>query len=329
MKGLVPGTVAIVVQIGVLFAQSPTGKVTRLDPALDAIVPPDATLEILKEDYFGSSEGPVWVDEGTSGYLLFSDQAANRIYKWAPTTRELSVFLYPAGYTGPQAKVPEIAQFLYNDRLYIQLMGSNGLALDREGRLVICARGDRSMVRIEKDGTRTTLADGYQGNTFNAPNDVVVKSDGSIYFSAQGVPPGAPPRPGIARDGIYRWKRGQVDLITPDFFSGLAFSPDEKIIYLVSQGKIFRLDVRPDGTFTNPRPFAGDSGADGLKVDRSGNVYFGASDGLRIVSPEGKHLGTIATGRFTNLGFGDRDRKTLYILIRRGLARMRLSIAGI
>jgi gluconolactonase len=305
-------------------AQPFSGKVTRLDPALDAVVSPNAKMEVLVTDYFGSSEGPIWVDDGQ--FLLFSDQAANRIYKWDPAVDKLSVFMENAGYHGKPEDVPNIALFLYNGLHYIQLMGTNGLAIDRQGRLIICARGDRQLVRIEKDGKRTVLADRWQNKKMNAPNDVIVKSDGSIYFVGQmGHDEG---RRDMVPNAMFRWKDDKLDLITTDYFSGLAFSPDEKYMYVVSKGALQRVDVMRDGTLANPIPFGGDQGADGVKVDALGNVYVGASDGMRIMSPAGKHIGTIDTGRFTNMVFGDKDHKTLYIVIRRGLARIRMNVAG-
>ena len=323
---------AVVTSMGPGFAFAQTlsgGTIRRLDPALDAIVPAHARLEVLKADYFGSSEGPVWISEGSTGFLLFSDQAANRIYKWMPDG-ELSVFLDRAGYTGDPARWPEVAQLFYNDRLFIGLVGTNGLALDREGRLIMCARGDRAIVRLEENASRTTLADRYEGQRLLSPNDVVVKSDGSIYFTAPG-----PPRPDAAPSGLYRWHDGEVQLLaTRDTLeggspNGLAFSPDETILYVVAAGRIWRFDVQPDGTTADGRFFVGEGGADGIKVDRNGNLYFGGPEGLWIVTPDGKHLGTIAMGRFANLAFGDNDRKTLYITIRRGLARIRLNVPGI
>ena len=166
---------AILCAVGLLgtsgHAQSP-GIVTRLDPALDRIVPADSKLELLVEDYFGSTEGPVWVSAGGGGYLLFSDQAANRVYQWS-ADRKLSVFLEPSGYTGDPAKWMDVAYLFFNGRLNIGLIGSNGLAVDREGRLIMCAVGDRAIVRIEKDGTRTILADRYDGRPLPPPNDLV------------------------------------------------------------------------------------------------------------------------------------------------------------
>lgn len=303
---------------------APSGKVIRKDPALDAIISPDAKMEILVKDYFASGEGTVWVDDGQ--YLLISDQAANRIYKWDDPSAKLSIYMEKAGYSGKDEDVPNIALFFYNGLHHIMLMGTNGLALDREGRLIICARGDRQLVRVEKDGKRTVLADHWQNKKMPAPNDVVVKSDGSIYFVAQlGHDAG---RRDYAPQAMYRWKDGNVDLITTEHSSGLAFSPDEKYMYVVTKGALMRVEVLPDGTVANAIPFGGDQGGDGVKVDEKGNVYVGASDGMRIMSPAGKVLGVIETGRFANMAFGGKDHKTMYIAVRRGLARIKFNVAG-
>lgn len=327
------GGVLYALALTVLSAQSNGSRlVNKLDPGLDAIVPANAKLDILIEDYFGSIEGPVWMNEGKGGFLLFSDQAANRVYKW---DGKLSVFLEPSGYTGDPAKWSDVATFYFNQRLHIGLIGSNGLALDREGRLILCARGDRALVRLEKDRTRTTLAKDFQGKAINPPNDLTVKSDGSIYFSTTGSTSGITATKGLPADvspnGIYRWKDGKVDMLTKSSdgisANGLAFSPDEKFLY-VAGGKISRYTVQPDGTLTDGKFFAGESEADGMKVDSKGNLYFMGPGGLWIVSPEGKHLGTVAAPLFRNLAFGDADHKTLYLTIQRGLARIRLNIPG-
>ena len=328
MRTLLAGALVVTaLGVGSVFAQAPAGgPITRLDPALDAIVPPNTKLEVLVDDYFGSSEGPVWVKDGPAGSLLFSDQAANRIYKW---DGKLSVFMEPSGYTGDPAKWPDVAQLFFNNRLHIGLVGSNGLAIDGEGRLIMCARGDRALVRIEKNGMRTVLADRYKGQRFLAPNDLAVKSDGSVYFSAPG-----PPVPDSAPSGLYRWRNGVVQMLAPDFggsgtVNGLAFSPDEKFLYVIVGGKVVRAVVKPDGTLGDSRVFSNETGADGLKVDVKGNLYFAGPGGLWIVAPDGKHLGTIPMGRFTNVAFGDPDRKSLYLMIQRGLGRVKLNIPGI
>jgi gluconolactonase len=326
-KLLIGALVAITAGLSVARGQTPSGvSVIRLDPAFDAIVPQQAKVEILKNDYFGFTEGPVWMTEGQ--YLLFSDMGANKIYKWTPKG-ELSVFLDPSGYTGDPRKVRDAMQsVLNNGRLWVNLVGSNGLAVDREGRLILCARGDRALVRLEKTGQRTTLADRFEGKRFIAPNDVVVKSDGAIYFTDYGgyVAPDAAPA------ALYRWHDDTLQLLGKEYKdgmpNGLAFSPDEKYLYLAA-GKILRFAVRLDGTLGDQQVFVADSNADGMKVDQKGNLYFGGPGGLWIVSPEGKHLGTIPKPNNTNLAFGDADRKTLYLTTISGLARIRLNVPGL
>ena len=150
----------------------------RLDPGLDSIITADSPLEVLGE-HFGLTEGPVWVKDAQGGSLLFSDCAANVIYKWRPDA-PLWVFLERRGFTGSNNL--NAGQQTIAGRLAILLIGSNGLALDPQGRLIITAMVDRTLVRLEKDGSRTTLADRYDGKRFCAPNGAVVKSNGSIYF---------------------------------------------------------------------------------------------------------------------------------------------------
>ncbi|MBM3777316.1 MAG: SMP-30/gluconolactonase/LRE family protein [Acidimicrobiia bacterium] len=312
------------------MAQSPAGShVVRLDPALDAIIAPDARIEILKEDYFGATEGPVWVKDG--GYLLFSDQAANRVYKWADG--ELSVHLEPSGFTGNMRDVNLNGAVYRLGRLYVALLGSNGLAIDHEGRLVLCTHGDRALVRIEKDGSRTVLADRYDGKKLNGPNDLAIASDGSIYFTDLGVlgDKELPP-------SVYRWKEGTLQLLASSvqggFANGIALSPDERHLYVAASRKIVRYDVQPDGRVANETVFVDMSqakergGPDGIKVDRAGNVWFGGPGGLWIVSPAGTHLGTILNERNVNMAFGDADGRGLYVTTFTGLVKIRLQQAA-
>jgi len=207
-------------------------RIVRLDPALDDIIAPDAKLETLGE-HFGLTEGPVWIQEGKSGYLLFSDCAANVIYKWAPGV-PLSVFLEKSGYTGNDIK--NVGDQTVSGRLAILLIGSNGLTLDPQGRLIVTAMTDRTLVRLEKDGSRTILADRYQGKRFSGPNDVAVKSDGAIYFTDTvfGLR-GADRSPAreIPFSGFYLVKDGKVTLLGSDrdhpgdFPNGITLSPDD------------------------------------------------------------------------------------------------------
>ena len=313
--------------------------VIRLDPALDAVIAPNAQPELLKGDYFGAVEGPVWVETG--GYLLFSDMAANVIYKWTPDG-QLSVFLEKSGYTGTD--VNNVGGQYTNGRLHLLLIGSNGLTLDRQGRLIIAGMTDRNVTRVESDGTRTTLADRYEGKRLNSPNDLVVKSNGAIYFTEttsgiRGRDEG--PAREIPFHGVYLIKDGVLRLLDKDpqgaAPNGIAFSPDEKILYVNGGTKITAYDVRPDDTVTNARvlidlggPNAGPGNTDGMKVDRSGNIYCSGPGGVCIISPQGKHLGTIVPAeRVANLAFGDADSKSLYMVGGRSLWRIRVNTPGI
>jgi gluconolactonase len=330
-------------------AQSPTNGIVRLDAALDAVVPASAKAELLKGDYFGAIEGPVWVDDSGGGYLLFSDMAANVIYKWTPAG-QLSVYLEKSGYIGND--VNNVGGQYSNGRLQLLLIGSNGLTVDREGRLIIAAMTDRALARIEANGARTTLADKYDGKRLNSPNDLVVKSDGAIYFtettSGMRGRDESPARE-LPFHGVYLIKdpssalgaSGALRLLDKDpqgaAPNGIAFSPDEKILYVNGGTKITAYDVAADDTIANPRVRIDTGGdrttpgnTDGMKVDRSGNLYCSGPGGIWIVSPQGKHLGTIVTPeRVANLAFGDADSKTLYMVGGRSLWRIRVNIAGI
>jgi gluconolactonase len=275
----------------------------------------------------------------------------NVIYKWAPSG-QLSVYLENAGYTGTD--ILNVGQQTRRGRTAVILIGPNGLTLDPQGRLVICAMPDRNVARIEKDGTRTVIADRFEGKRFSGPNDVVVKSNGSVYFtdtnsglrgaalsSARELP----------FNGFYLVKEGKVTLLderlrdpkgATGFPNGITLSPDEKHLYVTMGRKIMRYEVKPDDTVANPTEFADVSGNDGMKTDINGNLYSttGAGPGeVRIWSPEGKRLGTLELPQTTtlprqqicatNLAFGDADAKSLYITACMNLYKIRLNVAGI
>ena len=330
-----------------LGAQTPRPfHIGRLDPALDEIIAPDAKLETLGE-HFGLTEGPVWVAEGQSSYLLFSDCAANVIYKWTPGGA-LSVFLEKSGYTG--SDILNVGQqTISGGRVAILLIGSNGLTLDAQGRLLITAMADRNVVRLEKDGTRTMLADRYEGKRFSGPNDLVAKADGAVYFtdSVNGMRGGGDsPARELPYNGFYLIKDGKVTLLGGDrdrpgeFPNGITLSPDEKHLYVTAGfRKTLRYDVLPDDTVANPKSFL-DAGNDGMKVDAKGNLYSTVQGNeIWISSPDGKHLGTLQLPQIaqeprprivaTNMAFGDADGKTLYITACTHLFRIRTKIAGI
>ncbi len=310
------------------------GSVERLDPAFDRIVPASAKIEKVA-DGFKFTEGPIWIH---AGYLLFSDIPNNSIMKWTPDGK-VTVFMHPSGYRGTSPfKGPE--------------SGSNGLTLDRQGRLTIAEHANRRVTRLEKDDkTLTVLAEKYEGKRLNSPNDLVWKSDGSLYFTD---PPYGlqtqrddDPLKELPFNGVFRiapagkgeWKPEPLikDLTRPN---GIAFSPDEKFLYIAvsdSARKVWmRYEVKPDGTLGPGKVFfdataSKEEGApDGMKVDRRGNVYGTGPGGVWVFSPQGKHLGTIKTPEIpANCNWGDADGKTLYMTARTGLYRIRLNIPGV
>ena len=333
MRHILLGILAAAVVGMKLVAAQPSGGgpvVERLDPALDEILLVDATLDVIKQDYFGAAEGPTWVSETGGGYLAFSDMGADRIYKWDPVARQLSVLHAGAGYTGSDLTR---VRALDNGRLMVALLGTNGLDVDLDGRLVFCAHGDRALGRMEADGTRTILADRFEGKRFNGPNDLVVKSDGSIYFTDLGAPllggfANSPDRELDFR-GVFRWTSdGAVQLISRDLGNGIAFSPDEAHLYVTGAG-VTRFDVMPDGSVTNGQVHV-QRGADGVRVDAHGFLYGGGGrSGVWIASPDGNVLGVIrtpdmASDPITNIAFGDADGKGLYICTVRSLFHVRL-----
>jgi gluconolactonase len=303
------------------------GRIERLDPALDQLLEKDLALEKLAEG-FDWSEGPVWMGD----HLLFSDVPMNTVFKWSE--REgVSIFLQPSGYNG---KTPRGGE-----------PGSNGLARDREGRLILCQHGNRQIARREKDGKISTVAYRFRSRRFNSPNDVAVKSNGDLYFTDP--PYGLPknmndPTKELPFQGVYRWsaKDKQVTLLTSEMSrpNGLAFSPDEKLLYVANSDptnaiwKVF--PVNADGTLGTGRLFfdatsmtAGKKGLpDGLKVDARGNLWATGPGGVLILSPDAKHLGTLATGEATaNCAWGE-DGSTLYITADMYLCRVRTKVKG-
>lgn len=307
-------------------------EIVKKDPAINEIIGPNPKIFKLAEG-FKFTEGPVWVKDG--GYLLFSDPNNNIIYKYKPegnSTGDLSVFRTRSGYSG--ADIAEYSQ-----------PGSNGLTLDRQGRLTINEHGNRRVVRVEKDGKLTVLADSYQGKRLNSPNDLVYRSDGTLFFTDP--PFGLPkvfndPRKELTFSGVYSIYKGKPQLISKDFTgpNGIALSPDEKYLYVGNWDEkkkvVTRYEVNADGTLGKGELFfdmtsaPGEDALDGIKLDQKGNLYVSGPGGLWIISGEGKHLGTIIAPRHVhNMAWGDEDGKTLYLCARSGLYRMRLNIAGV
>ncbi len=308
------------------------GAVVRVDASLDAIVTPSAKLEKVAEG-FTFTEGPVWVSatDKSEGYLLFSDPNDNLIYRLT-AEGEVSVFRAKSGYTG--GDIGEYHQ-----------PGSNGLTLDKQGRLTINQHGNRRVIRVEPRGNITVLADRYQGKRLNSPNDLVYKSDGALYFTDP--PFGLPkvfddPRKELPYSGVYRAFNGSIQLVSTDLTgpNGLAFSPDERYLYVGNwdprKKVVMRYEVQPDGSLANGSVFydmthaPGEDALDGIKVDQQGNLYVCGPGGIWILSPEGKYLGLIKGPEDPhNLAWGDDDGKTLYITALTGIYRIRVNIPGI
>lgn len=325
------GVVCTVAIISSASGQSAAvASIRRLDPALDQIIPPTARIEKVHGD-FRFTEGPLWIRSG--GYLLFSDLMANAVMKWTPDGA-VSVFRKPV-FSSP---FPDGA-----------LIGTNGLTLDRQGRLIAAEHGNRRVSRTEKNGSITVLADRYEGKRLNSPNDLVCKKNGDIYFTDPsglyrtypGDPSKAPQRE-LDFNGVYRvTAAGKLELLIKDvpYPNGLAFSPDEKKLYIANTrpDKYWMVyDVKADGTLANGKVLLdvtkepGEGVPDGMKVDTAGNIYAAAPEGVAVITPQGKQLGILMVPEIVaNLAWGDADGKTLYITARTGVYRIKLNATGI
>ncbi len=312
-------------------------EVDRTDAALDEILPTKPKFEKVA-DGFAFTEGPVWIDAGSpaiapdssEGFLLFSDPNNNTIYRCSPEG-DVQVYMAKSGYTGEN--IGEYHQ-----------PGSNGLTVDEQGRLTVCQHGNRRVVRIEKNGTVTVLADHFEGKRLNSPNDLVYRSDGTLFFTDP--PFGLPkfhddPRRELKVSGVFSVKDGNVNLVSTDFTgpNGLAFSPDEKFLYVGDwddkKKVIFRYPVKTDATLGKGELFydmtsaGGEDAIDGIKVDQRGDLFVSGPGGLWVLSPEGKHLGTLRGPEHPhNLAWGGADRRTLYLAAQTGIYRIQLSVAG-
>ncbi|HEX9895830.1 MAG TPA: SMP-30/gluconolactonase/LRE family protein [Gemmatimonadales bacterium] len=303
-------------------------KLTRLDPALDQLLPQEVRLEKLAGG-FTFSEGPVWTPDQA---FLFSDPNDNTIYRWS-RDGQVTVFRTKSGYAG--VDIGEYGQ-----------PGSNGLTLDAEGRLVIAEHGRHRISRLEKNGVITVLAERYQGKRLNSPNDLVYRSDGTLYFTDP--PFGLPkyhqdPRRELPFAAVYRLSPdGTLSVATTDLSgpNGIAFSPDERFLYVSNwdpkRKVIMRYPVAPDGSLGSGTVFfditttgPGDLAWDGLKVDRQGNLYAAGPLGIYLISPEGKQLGTLSLPEHVaNFAWGDADRRTLYVTASTGIYRLPMNVAG-
>lgn len=317
-------------------------EIQRLDPALDQLVPANAKLEKVAGGFDKWTEGPVWTHQGS---LLFAEIPANNIDIWIPG-KGPHVFMHPSGYVGSKPYGgPE--------------PGSNGMTLDPDGRVSVAGHARRNVWRLETldpHGTITVLADSYQGKKLNSPNDLVYRSDGSLYFTDP--PYGLPtqqdndPEKELKVNGVYRipnarqHKAGappdrdklQLVISDPPRPNGIAFSPDEKVLYIADSGdKVWkRYTVHPDGSVSDGKLLLDaktdktPGGPDGIRVDKKGNIYGAGPGGVWIISPEGKHLGTIKVPEVVaNVAWGDKDGKTLYITASTSLYRIKLSVPGV
>jgi gluconolactonase len=299
-------------------------EIERLDPSFDEVVPPGARMERVAGG-FEFTEGPVWTQEGA---LLFSSPNTNVIYRWSPLGA-VEVFRPKSGYSGV-----DVGRF--------HQPGSNGLTFDPEGRLAICQHGNRRVIRIEPHGNVTVLADRYDGKRLNSPNDLVYRSDGTLFFTDP--PFGLPqlfedPKKELSISGVYAVRQsGEVVLVTDELQgpNGLAFSPDERFLYVGNwdpeRKVVMRYEVEPSGAarvgtvFFDMTAADGEDAIDGIKIDRNGNLFVCGPAGIWVLSPEGDHLGTIRPPEAPhNLAWGDEDGLTLYVTALTSIYRIRLN----
>ena len=301
------------------------GTILRVDPRVDALVPPDARIEKLAEG-FTFIEGPVWIR--SESRLLFSDVRGNEIYQWTEADGA-STFIDPV---------------FEGDRTGRRSVSSNGLTLDGEGRLIICEHGNRRISRLEADGTRSVVVERFEGGQLNSPNDAVYSSDGSLYFTdppygLEGLEES--PMRELDFNGVYRLSPdGELELLVRDQSrpNGIALSPDEQTLYVANsdaENMVWMAYDLDDKGASNGRVFydvndqTAAGAADGMKVDRAGNLFATGPGGVWIIAPDGTHLGTISTGEVTaNVAWGD-DGRTLYMTASTGLYRIRLSTEGV
>lgn len=311
------------------------GRILRENPLIDKLLGADAHVEVLASG-MAWSEGPVWVPVhgNDGGYLLFSDIPNNSVMKWSEKDG-LSLFLKPSGYTGtgPYSHEP----------------GSNALVLDSEGRLVSCEHGDRRISVLTKGGGKRTLVDHYQGKRLNSPNDLVYKSNGDLYFTdpPYGLPSPESPLREMDYCGVFRLgKDGKTTLLTKEMSrpNGLAFSPDEKTLYVANSDPDHAVwmafPVNADGTLGKGKVFVDVTGMvkdhpglpDGMKIDRSGNLFAAGPGGIHVYAADGKRLGRIDTGQKTaNCNWGpslNGDGSTLYITADSYLCRIQTMTKG-
>lgn len=329
MKRLLP---LLLAPLAVFAAEEPIPpfdmSIQKLDPALDALIAPGTKVEKLAEG-FNWSEGPTWY----KGTVVFSDVPENIVYQWKPGTTKAEIFLKPSGMTVPTPGFKE--------------QGSNGLTTDAKGELVLCQHGDRRISRWV-NGKFEPIVKDFEGKRFNSPNDLAFRKNGEIYFTdppygLEGL--NKSPIKDLAWNGVYRVDTtGKPTLLIKDltFPNGIAFSPDEKVLYVAisdpAGAKIMAYDVQADGSVANGRVFfdamplktpESKGLPDGMKVDAKGNVFATGPGGVLIIDPKGKHLGTIVTNQATgNCCWGGADGSELYITADMFLCRVKTTTTG-
>ncbi len=286
-------------------------------PGLDRIIDSDPPLDQIAHDmYFG--EGPVW--DRRQKRFLWVDIIGDTIWEWSPGVGK-KVFMHPSSH-------------------------ANGMTFDRQGRLVVAGWSARTIWRVEDDGSVVTIASRYQGKKFNSPNDIVVRSDGTVYWTDS---VGGLAIPGMVGEDLQRQldfqgvfcltPRGEVKLVVEDtvYPNGLCFNPDESILYVndTRLGLIRAFDVNPDGGVRNPRVFHKLIGtepgvADGMKVDQEGNLYCTGPGGIHVMDKQGNLLGRLRVpGHSSNMAWGDDDWRSLYVTTYHAVYRTRLKIPGV
>lgn len=322
-------------------------SITRADPGLDALVAPDAKVQLVASG-FGLNEGTTWVRDGKGGgFLLVGGLLDNVLYK-ITADNTVSVFMEKAGYTGDD--VENVGAQTRAGRSHVLLIGPSCSGVDPQGRIIWCADDDRTVMRLEKDGSHTVLSAGFNGKRFSGPNDISIRADGAVYltdndFGLRGA--GKSPLKELP-NGIWRIADGKTTLVLSDkelggIPNGITFSPDEKYLYLSAGSKMVRYEVKADGTLGAAKAFTEGVGiGDGMRVDSQGNIYStgGAGPGtVRVTSPQGVFLGTINLPIVggepkkqicsTNVAFGDNDAKTLFIAACDAVYKIRLKVPGI
>ena len=305
-------------------AESPgVGSIVRLDPALDSRIPPDARIEKVAGG-FQFTEGPLWRPDGR---LWFSDVVGNLV-RAVTLTGQIEVLIQESGG--------------HSDAPAGSFVGSNGIVAGKDGDVLLCQHTNRRIVRVDKDLKMTPFLEKFEGKRFNSPNDLVYKSDGSLYFTD---PPYGllkqddDPAKELKFNGVFRYAGGKLTAVIRDLTrpNGIAFSPDEKTLYVANsepQKVWMRYDVAADGSVSNGRAFFDvtaekeDGVPDGMKVDTQGNIYAAGPGGVWVFSPDGKHMGTIKPPETpANCNWGD-DGRSLYITARTGVYRVKLAVSG-